>query len=59
LAQRAPLVRAGDAGRVSGLDLAAAMRLAEAEGYNLQIMGRLLPSLSRGIFSGMRQQDGA
>ena len=46
---RAPLRRAGVAGAIAGIDLSAALRLAELAGYDLGALAFLLPAAEVGI----------
>ena len=49
-------VQVGPSGRVLGVDMAAALKLAEAFGYDLAVVAELLPFGSDGLAAGVRDQ---
>lgn len=49
-------VQIGPSGRVLGIDMAAALSLAEAFGYDLAAVAELLPFGSDGLAAGIRDQ---
>ena len=55
---RAPVRRAGMAGAVAGIDLPAALRLAELAGYDVTALALLLPCAETGILKAASKEEG-
>lgn len=50
------MIRGGIGGVVTGIDMAAALKLAEACGYDLRALSELLPAGEAGLLEGMARQ---
>ena len=56
---RAPLNRAGMSGVIVGIDLPAALRLAELAGYDVEALALLLPAAEAGVVkAAAKDQEG-